>query len=237
MQNGSTEPKQTLQTEHPVALDEHTTCSASISPCRSPEGVAQPPDETQDRQIFSTLCHRLKLRLGLGTEKNTIGGETAETPAEAQSNFLEPDLDFTSTYLKTVEDFRSGYPQFSALIGSHASFHVCRRFLRARARLLLLKQDEVSLLESQLDHIDHEEERDLFLGNSRRDKDPERKETLGKLDAALSSYGVYSSSIEFGRRLHMTHLLSRTDAFLNRNRKILMYDDPRKMMLRTSRTG
>lgn len=196
MQDEFTEPKQTLQTEHSVAvtLDEDKTCSASNSACGTAEGVANPPSKNQDRQSFFTLCRRLKIWLVFGTGRNTIGGETKETPAEAKSNPLESDPDLSSTDLRTVEDFRSGYPQFSALIASHASFHVCRRFLRARARLLLLKQDEVSLLESQLDQIDHEEERDLFVGNSRRDKNPKRKETLGKLDTALSNYGVCSSS-------------------------------------------
>ena len=89
-----------------------------------------------------------------------------------------------------VEDYRLGYPQFAALLGSHNSFHIWRRFLRIRSRLLLLKQDEVSSLESQLDRIDQNESHELFLGNSRRDGNTERKDVLMKLDAALSSYGV-----------------------------------------------
>ena len=89
-----------------------------------------------------------------------------------------------------VEDYRAGYPQFSALIGSHSSFHVYRRFLRTRSRLLLLKQDEISLLESQLDRVDHEETRELFIGNARRDMNSERITVLAKLEVALSSYGT-----------------------------------------------
>lgn len=89
----------------------------------------------------------------------------------------------------TVEDYRPGYPQFSALIGSHSTFHICRRFLRIRARLLLLKQDELSLLEGQLDQVDREEERELFLRNARRDNNPERKTILMKIEVALSNYG------------------------------------------------
>lgn len=89
-----------------------------------------------------------------------------------------------------VEDYRAGYPQFSALVGSHSSFHVYRRFLRTRARLLLLKQDEISLLESQLDRVDHEETRELFLGNARRDINSERIRIIAKLEVALSSYGT-----------------------------------------------
>ena len=95
--------------------------------------------------------------------------------------------------MTSVEDYAPGYPQFSALIASRTSFHVWRRFLRVRARLLLLKQDEVCVLESQLDRLDREETRELFLGNSRRDQNLKRKEILTKLDVALSSYGVYFS--------------------------------------------
>lgn len=89
-----------------------------------------------------------------------------------------------------VEDYKPGYPQFAALIASHTSFHIWRRFRRLRARLLLLKQDEVCFLENQLDRIDQEETHELFLGNSRRDKNTKRKEIMMKVDVSLSSYGA-----------------------------------------------
>lgn len=90
--------------------------------------------------------------------------------------------------MSTVEDFRPGYPQFSALIASHPSFHVYRRFERMRARLLLIKQDGISVLESRLDQIDDQEERELFLGNRRRDRNLERKELLSALEQGLAVY-------------------------------------------------
>ena len=90
----------------------------------------------------------------------------------------------------TVEDYRAGYPQFSALIGSHSSFQVYRRFLRTRVRLLLLKQDEISVLESQLDGVDREETREIFLGNARRDVNAERNKLMVDLENALSNYGT-----------------------------------------------
>lgn len=62
----------------------------------------------------------------------------------------------------------------------------------------------MSLLESQLDRIDHNETRELFLGNRRRDTNGERREILEKLDAALADY----------------------DALLDRNRRILACNDP-----------
>ncbi|KAI4194486.1 MAG: hypothetical protein LQ350_007737 [Teloschistes chrysophthalmus] len=105
-----------------------------------------------------------------------------------------------------VEDHRPGYPQFAAFIASHPSFHVFRRFCRVRARLLLIKQDELSLLEGQLDEIDAREDKDLFLGNRRRDKNSERKEILSKLEQNLASY----------------------DAMLEHNHSIFASEVPRK---------
>jgi len=102
-----------------------------------------------------------------------------------------------------VEDYRPGYPQFAALIASHISFNVYRRFLRIRARLLLLKQDELSMLEKQLDQIDNEETRDLFLGNQRRDRNQDRRHVLEKVDVALSDYGKAPPE-----RCHITSCLS-----------------------------
>lgn len=90
-----------------------------------------------------------------------------------------------------VEDYRPGYPQYSAFIGSHPSFYVFRRFCRIRARLLLIKQDVLSVLEGQLDQIDAHEDRELFLGNRRRDKNLEREEVLLKLEQNLASYGIF----------------------------------------------
>ena len=137
-----------------------------------------------------------------------------------------------------VEDYRPGYPQFAALIASHASFHVCRRFLRLRARLLLLKQDELCLLESQLDRIDQEETRELFLSNRRRDRNAEREKMLTKLDVALCSYGMCpfclpSGAIEYASVVaYSTETQSimspRVDAMLDRTRRVIAFHSPRK---------
>lgn len=89
-----------------------------------------------------------------------------------------------------VEDYRQGYPRFSALVGSHDSFHVCRRFSAPRARLLLLKQDRLSLLEEQLERVDCEETAPFFLGCARRDTNAERKKVLDDMDTALADYGA-----------------------------------------------
>lgn len=56
-------------------------------------------------------------------------------------------------------------------------------------RMLLLKQDLVARLEEDLDRIDDEEEKPLFLGNCRRDRNGNRKKALAELDEALRDYG------------------------------------------------
>ena len=59
----------------------------------------------------------------------------------------------------------------------------------ARARLLLLKQDRVSVLEEKLRYLDQKEQRLLFLGSFRRNGDTERESLLLELDHALADYG------------------------------------------------
>lgn len=88
-----------------------------------------------------------------------------------------------------MEDHPSGYPRFSALIGTHSSFYVCRRFSTLRARLLLQKQDRIVKLEHQLQHIDEEELQPLFLGSLRRDRNQGRERVLADIDVALQDYG------------------------------------------------
>ncbi|KAH6874920.1 hypothetical protein B0T10DRAFT_414859, partial [Thelonectria olida] len=87
-----------------------------------------------------------------------------------------------------VEDYPQGYPRFSALMASHASFQILRRFSNVRARLLLLAQDRVSHLEARLNEIDREEACPIFLASSRRDKNEERKVVVADLQDALKSY-------------------------------------------------
>jgi hypothetical protein len=95
--------------------------------------------------------------------------------------------------LFSVEDYRPGYPRFSALVAADNSFNLCRRFSNLRTRLLLLKQDRLSILEKQLERIDREETAVLFLGSSRCDNNKERSSVLSDIDAALAEYGVPDS--------------------------------------------
>lgn len=98
--------------------------------------------------------------------------------------------DFGTTHFDqdSVENHPSGYPRFSALIGAHPAFNLSRKFTVARARLLLLKQDRVSVLEEKLQILDREEPRLIFLGSLRRDANTERQSLLSELDSALADY-------------------------------------------------
>jgi hypothetical protein len=55
--------------------------------------------------------------------------------------------------------------------------------------MILLKQDAISLLEEELHQIDSMEESELVLGCARRDRNPQRKNVMKKLDNAFSEYG------------------------------------------------
>jgi hypothetical protein len=90
-----------------------------------------------------------------------------------------------------VEDYRDGYPKFSALIGAEKTFHICRRFSNMRSRLLLLQQDKISLLEEQLEEIDQKEISPLFLGSSRSDMNLARRSVISDIRSALADYGTY----------------------------------------------
>lgn len=88
-----------------------------------------------------------------------------------------------------VEDYPSGYPQISALVGAHPSLHVFRRFTRLRARLILQKQDRLCLLEQELDELDRTEPKRLFLGSLRSDRNTTRNKLCDAIDMAMKDYG------------------------------------------------
>jgi len=67
-----------------------------------------------------------------------------------------------------VDGYPAGYPRFSFLLATQKCFQVVRRFARVRPRFLVQKQKELSELEEQLDKVDREDPRRLFLGNRRR---------------------------------------------------------------------
>ncbi|KAH6659935.1 hypothetical protein BKA67DRAFT_530056 [Truncatella angustata] len=90
-----------------------------------------------------------------------------------------------------IEDYRRGYPRFSALMASHGSFHVFRRFTHLRVRLLLMKQNKLSILEKKLDKIDHDEPSPMFLASHNMDQSAERAAVLSEIEEALVVYGSF----------------------------------------------
>jgi len=90
-----------------------------------------------------------------------------------------------------VEEYASGYPRFTALLSTSNSFLICRRFSRLRARLLLLKQDRLSKLETRLDQIDQTETSLLFLGSIRRDRNVDRASVVAEIDSYLHDYDEF----------------------------------------------
>lgn len=88
-----------------------------------------------------------------------------------------------------VDSSPSGYPHFATFLASHQSFHIFRRFAVLRVRLMLHKQDQLSALEQQLQQVDREESKLLFLGSMRLDKNSERKQLFNEIDVALAEYG------------------------------------------------
>ncbi|KAL8858023.1 MAG: hypothetical protein Q9178_005484 [Gyalolechia marmorata] len=92
---------------------------------------------------------------------------------------------------KQIEDYPAGLPRFANLLGSAPAFVISRRFSVARSRLLLLKQDRVSILEARLNETDQNEERPLFLGCSRLDANTERANILHDLDNALADLDAF----------------------------------------------
>ncbi|KAH7012908.1 hypothetical protein EDB80DRAFT_709107 [Ilyonectria destructans] len=90
--------------------------------------------------------------------------------------------------MRKIEDFKPGYPRYTALISAYEPYFICRRFDRLRARVLLKKQDRLSVLEQKLNEADDEEQSPLFLGKSRCDGNQERIALLGEIDSALADY-------------------------------------------------
>ncbi|KAK2612247.1 hypothetical protein QQS21_001673 [Conoideocrella luteorostrata] len=107
---------------------------------------------------------------------------TGQSPTRLQQGQANPTR-------RLVEDYRPGYPRFVALVSAHAPFFMCRRFDKLRARLLLQKQDKLSMLEEKLEQVDREEPSPLYLGKSRCDQNVERASILREIDDCLADFG------------------------------------------------
>ncbi|KAH6696606.1 hypothetical protein BKA61DRAFT_623295 [Leptodontidium sp. MPI-SDFR-AT-0119] len=98
----------------------------------------------------------------------------------------------TQRQTKKIEDYKPGYPRFTALLSAYEPYFFCRRFNMLRARLLLLKQDKLSMLEERLNQVDQQEESLLFLGKSRCDKNTDRISLLSEIESCLADYDSFA---------------------------------------------
>lgn len=149
------------------------------------------------------MSGRTDLELGclLCIPPHPQGGPCSPAPSLSAPS-SSTDVSSRHAAARQIEDFPAGYPRFSALVASHPSFHICRRFATLRSRLLLLKQDRLSVLETKLEKLDLEEIHKLALGSCRKDGNMTRQAILAEVDVALADY----------------------DSFLERSRQVLRYD-------------
>lgn len=97
----------------------------------------------------------------------------------------------------TVDDHPRGYPQLSAFVNSDENFLIARKYGFLRSRVLLYRQDELSVLEKDLIALDDDddEKRPIALQSRKfdeqTDKDPvySRKVLIKKIDDKLKEYG------------------------------------------------
>lgn len=96
-----------------------------------------------------------------------------------------------------VDDHPRGYPQLAAFVNSDDNFLIARKYGFLRSRVLLYRQDELSVLEKDLIALDDDdkEKREIALTSRKHDeqtdKDPifSRKVLIQKIDDKLKEYG------------------------------------------------
>lgn len=104
--------------------------------------------------------------------------------------------------LFAVDDHPHGYPQLAAFVNSDENFLIARKYGYLRSRVLLYRQDELSVLERELVALDadDQENRPMALTSRKHDeqtdKDPvySRKVLIQKIDDKLKEYGKHISS-------------------------------------------
>ena len=111
----------------------------------------------------------------------------------------DPPSDLVSSSF-TVDDHPKGYPQLSAFINSDENFLIARKYGYLRSRLLLYRQDELSVLEKKLIALDADDEvkRPKALESRKWDEQTDkdevysRKALMGRIDEKLKEYGTYT---------------------------------------------
>ena len=109
-------------------------------------------------------------------------------------------------YKFIVEDHPQGYPRLASFINSDDNFLIARKYGFLRARVLLYRQDELSVLEKELLALDADdaEHRTIALHSRRFDEETvsdsvySRKALIGKIEGKLKEYGkerCYNTSV------------------------------------------
>lgn len=101
-----------------------------------------------------------------------------------------------------VDDHPAGYPQLAAFVNSDDNFLIARKYGFLRSRVLLYRQDELSVLEKELIALDDDDRVNRALALQSRkhdeetDKDPvySRKVLMKKIDDKLKEYGKHPKS-------------------------------------------
>lgn len=98
-----------------------------------------------------------------------------------------------------VDDHPKGYPQLAAFVNSDENFLIARKYGFLRSRVLLYRQDELSVLERDLIRLDADdkENREFALHSRKRDEETDedpvysRKVLIQKIDDKLKEYGQH----------------------------------------------
>ncbi len=89
-----------------------------------------------------------------------------------------------------MEDYRQGYPQLAAFLSLDRNFSMLKRFDYLHMRCLLDSQDQLSELESKINHCDDVELTQFNLASRRQDVNAERRQLLESIRAKMDTYNA-----------------------------------------------
>lgn len=108
-------------------------------------------------------------------------------------------VDCMADYKKSVDSRRLGYPKVAAFVDSDRDFAIFRSFGELYTRLLLHKQDELSVLQKELETLDSNEASAFFLCSRQADRNQDRILLFCRIETKLNEYGeIYLKPKESG---------------------------------------
>lgn len=137
--------------------------------------------------------------------------------------------------VQRIDDHPQGYPQLAAFVNSDENFLIARKYGFLRSRVLLYRQDELSVLERDLIRLDadDEENRKFALRSRKRDEETDtdpvysRKVLMQKIDDKLKEYDGLVSRIK-------TYLSFRAPSSRNAKTFIDWIDDHKPLSIEES---